>query len=188
MPIVRLLALAREIMPLLERSHRRIVCAESCTAGLVSAALAGIPGASNWVCGSSVVYRNATKVAWLGVSEEMLNDPDRGDVSEETAIRMAAGVLAVTPEASISVSVTGHLGPGAPAGLDGVVYIGWAERTPPASSTILSRSQRVQLQTPAPLDRDDIPRRVARQTEATQRVLQLVRDNLRESAPVASAR
>ncbi len=178
MPLVRLLALAREILPLLEQTQRRIVCAESCTAGLVSAALAGIPGASQWLCGSAVVYRNETKTAWIGVSRELLDDPHRGDVCEETALRMAEGVLAQTPEASVSVSVTGHLGPGAPAGLDGVIYIGWAERTPQASQPVVARCQRVELQTPAPLDGDDITRRVARQTEATQRVLQVIREAL----------
>ena len=181
MPVVRLLALAREILPLLEQSQRRIVCAESCTAGLVSAALAGIPGASQWLCGSAVVYRNETKTAWMGVSRELLDDPDRGDVCEETAIRMAEGVLAQTPEASVSVSVTGHLGPGAPEGLDGVIYIGWAERARQGAPPMVARCQRVQLQTPAPLDRDDITRRVARQAEATQRVLQVIREALGES-------
>ncbi len=182
MPPVQLLATARDILSLLEQTHRRIVCAESCTAGLVSATLAGIPGASNWLCGSAVVYRNETKSAWLGVSEELLNDPHRGDVCEETALCMAEGVLASTPEASVSVSITGHLGPGALAGLDGVVYIGWAERTPPGSPPVVARCQRVQLQTPAPLDRADITRRVARQSEAAQRVLQVIRECLLESS------
>lgn len=180
MPLVRLLALAREILPLLEHTQRRIVCAESCTAGLVSAALAGIPGASQWLCGSAVVYRNDTKTAWIGVSREQLEDPDRGDVCEETALRMAEGVLGVTPEASVSVSVTGHLGPGAPEGLDGVIYIGWAERARPGGQPLVARSQRVQLQTPAPDDREDITRRVARQAEATQRVLQVIQEALWE--------
>ncbi len=181
MPLVRLLALAREILPLLEQTQRRIVCAESCTAGLVSAVLAGIPGASQWLCGSAVVYRNETKTAWLGVSRELLDDPDRGDVCEETALRMAEGVLAATPEASVSVSVTGHLGPGAPEGLDGVIYIGWAERARPGASPRVARCQRVQLLTPGPLNCDDIPRRVSRQADAAQRVLQVIQETLWES-------
>ena len=122
------LTLACEILTLLKQSNRMLVCAESCTAGLVAATLAGIPGASQWLCGSAVVYRNATKTAWLGVSSEILSDPDRGDVCRETAIRMAEGVLAVTSEAAVAISVTGHLGPKAPLSMDGMIYVGWAER------------------------------------------------------------
>lgn len=178
MPVARLLALAKHILPMLERTNQRIVCAESCTAGLVSATLAGIPGASQWLCGSAVVYRNATKTAWIGVAGEILDDPERGDVCEETAIRMAEGVLAITPEASVSVSVTGHLGPGAPAGLDGVVYIGWAQRTESASEPLTIYCERVELSLSPPQDRDDVTRRVTRQTEASQNVLRVIRDRL----------
>ncbi len=188
MPVVRLLVIARDIFPLLEQTRQRIVCAESCTAGLVSAALAGIPGASHWLCGSAVVYRNATKTTWVGVPEEVLDDPARGDVSEETAIRMAVGVLAITPEASVAVSVTGHLGPEAPVGLDGVVYLGWAERPLTASQPVITRCQRVELQNPAPLHRDDLKRRVARQSEAAENALRMVRDALQVSVHSAPAR
>ncbi len=66
--------LARDVLSLLERHHDRIVCAESCTAGLVSATLAAIPGASKFLCGSAVVYRNATKTNWLHVPAELLDD------------------------------------------------------------------------------------------------------------------
>lgn len=186
MPVVRLLAVARQILPLLEQTNQKIVCAESCTAGLVSAVLAGIPGASQWLCGSAVVYRNATKTGWIGVSGEILDDLERGDVCEETAIQMAEGVLAITPEASVSVSVTGHLGPGAPAGLDGVVYIGWAQRAGTATEEVTIYCERVELSLPPPLDRNDLARRVSRQTEASQNVLRVVRDRLCQIAGVAS--
>jgi nicotinamide-nucleotide amidase len=99
---------------------------------------------------------------------------------------MAEGVLAMTPEAAVSVSVTGHLGPGAPAGLDGVIYVGWAEREESASKPVNSRCERVELSLSPPLDRDDVPRRVARQTEASQNVLRVIRDRLEEIARAAS--
>lgn len=180
MPLEARFQLAREILTLLEQTHSRLVCAESCTAGLVAATLAGIPGASQWLCGSAVVYRNATKTAWLGVSAEILDDPARGDVCEETAARMAEGVLSVTPEASVAVSVTGHLGPGAPDQLDGVVDIGWAERDRWTGVLRTTHLLRVTLQEPAPTDRDDIVRRIARQSEATRCVLLSIRDALRK--------
>ena len=119
---------AEQLAEQLRRSGRRVVFAESCTAGLVTAALARIPGISEHVCGSAVVYRNATKTAWLGVSAEALADESIGPVSEQVAAAMADGVLARTPEADLAVSVTGHLGPDAPAHLDGVIYVGIARR------------------------------------------------------------
>ncbi len=105
----------------LHRTGNRIVLAESCTGGLVAATLTTIPGISNHFCGSAVTYRGATKIAWLGVSTEDVHRDDA--VNEEVAHQMAAAVLANTPEATLSVSVTGHLGPDAPPLLDGVVFI-----------------------------------------------------------------
>ena len=117
-------SLADEVARLAAARSERIVLAESCTAGLVARLLSRVPGASEWFCGSLVVYRNASKTAWLGVSAEMLADPAIGPVSAETAAAMTAGALRVTPEATLAASVTGHLGPNAPIGLDGVIYVG----------------------------------------------------------------
>lgn len=164
------ISLAREVLTRLEQHGDRIVCAESCTAGLVSATLAAIPGASKFLCGSAVVYRNATKTGWLKVPADLLEDADRGDVCHETALRMAEGVLGTTPEATLAVSVTGHLGPLAPEGLDGVAFIGWAWRAD-RSRRAGSSFRKIQLQGPAPTSSSDIELRVARQQEAMQQVL-----------------
>jgi len=114
----------------------KVVFAESCTGGLVAASLARAPGISDYFCGSAVTYRNDTKHHWLGVSSEKLTRP--GPVSAIVAREMAAGVLAMTPEADWSASVTGHLGPNAPKRLDGLVYIGVAHRmnNQPASRSV----------------------------------------------------
>jgi len=109
----------------------RLVLAESCTGGLISMVLTAIPGISESFCGSAVTYRNETKACWLGVSREQLADPAIGPVSEETADQMCRGVLQQTPEATLAAAVTGHLGPNAPADLDGVIYIGVAFRHDP---------------------------------------------------------
>jgi len=116
-------------------SGLRIVLAESCTAGLVAQSLSRVPGASDWFCGSAVVYRNATKTAWLQVSAALLDAPEIGPVSAETAAAMTAGVLRMTPEATFAASVTGHLGPHAPPHLDGVVYVGLESRSLLTDST-----------------------------------------------------
>ena len=117
----------RRIAALLKQKNLKVVFAESCTGGLVSAALARVPGISDFLCGSAVTYRLDTKAKWLGVSEALLLDP--GPVSEAVARAMAHGVLVHTPEADIAASITGHLGPNAPDGQDGLVFIGVACRS-----------------------------------------------------------
>ncbi|MDP6466355.1 MAG: CinA family protein [Pirellulaceae bacterium] len=122
---------ARRIAQLLKTSKQRVVFAESCTAGLVSAQLAAVPGISDLYCGSFVTYRNRSKQDWLSVPEELLQDP--GPVSEIVASKMAESALKQTREAEIAVSVTGHLGPNAPKRQDGVVFIGVAIQMADAS-------------------------------------------------------
>lgn len=118
---------ARRAANLMKERRRRVVTAESCTGGLVAASLAGFAGISEWLCGGLVVYRNSAKAAFLGISDDLLQDP--GPVSAAVCERMAIEALERTPEADLAVSVTGHLGPDAPAGLDGVVFCGAAWRT-----------------------------------------------------------
>jgi PncC family amidohydrolase len=121
---------ARRVARLLAKTRQKVVFAESCTGGLVSGTLTRVPGISDHHCGGVVVYRNATKTAYLDIPASVL---DRfGPVSFEVAERMAQRVLAKTPEATIGVSVTGHLGPNAPPDLDGSVFIGIAKRSGPA--------------------------------------------------------
>lgn len=119
---------ARELVQLLREQHRRIVFAESCTGGLVAATLTGSAGVSEQLCGSAVVYRLDTKARWLGVERNLLENP--GPVSREVALAMAHGALDHTPEADLAASITGHLGPDAPDGEDGLVYVAVASRRP----------------------------------------------------------
>ena len=121
-----LTALARQVVDRLKLLSQRIVLAESCTGGLVSALLTRIPGVSEFHCGSAVVYQIATKAEWLRVPKPLLQNP--GPVSREVASKMVEGVLATTPHANIAAAVTGHLGPGAPHGQDGLVFISFARR------------------------------------------------------------
>jgi nicotinamide-nucleotide amidase len=121
-------AVAYRVVKLLEQSGLKLAVAESCTGGLVSGALTAIPGVSAVHCGGVIVYRNETKAAYLGIPTALLRRS--GPVSPEVAERMARGVLKITPEAGIGLSVTGHLGPDAPAELDGRVYAAIAGRRP----------------------------------------------------------
>jgi nicotinamide-nucleotide amidase len=131
----------RRVAALLKQKSFKVVFAESCTAGLVAASLARVPGISEHHCGGMVVYRNATKEAYLGIPARLLKNP--GPVSEAVAREMATRVLQLTPEADISAAVTGHLGPDAPADLDGVVYIGIATRRT-STSKLMSNVVRYQ--------------------------------------------
>ena len=86
-----------------------IATAESCTGGMIAAALTDIPGASAVVERGFVTYTNAAKVQMLGVSEGTLSA--HGAVSEEVAQEMATGALTHSG-AQLAVSVTGIAGPG----------------------------------------------------------------------------
>lgn len=113
---------ARTLADGLAKNEKRIVFAESCTAGLVSATLASVPGISNWLCGSAVVYREQTKTQWLNIAASLIEKHTA--VSALVTMELAKNVLEQTSEADLAVAVTGHLGPDAPAELDGMIYVG----------------------------------------------------------------
>ncbi|MEK6248081.1 MAG: CinA family protein [Planctomycetales bacterium] len=133
---------AQIVADLLQQRRARLVLAESCTSGLVAVTLATVPGISEWLCGSAVTYREATKQQWLNVSASDLKQFT--STSDSVARQMAIGVLNHTPEANLAGSVTGHLGPGAPDGFDGVIFVGVANRQ--EDGTIHCNVERHQLQ------------------------------------------
>lgn len=104
-------------------------CAESCTGGLLAAAMTDTPGSSRWFDRGVVTYSNEAKQNLLGVHAETLER--FGAVSEETAMEMASGVLAGAPSSHFAVSTTGIAGPdGATPGKPvGMVCFGFATRT-----------------------------------------------------------
>jgi len=87
----------------------RVATAESCTAGMVAAALTDIAGSSDVFERGFVTYTNLAKVEMLGVREATLAAV--GAVSEEVAREMALGAL-VNSDAQLAVSITGIAGPG----------------------------------------------------------------------------
>lgn len=110
----------------------RIATAESCTGGLVAAALTGIAGSSDVVECGFVTYSNAAKTTVLEVAPTLLHS--HGAVSAHVAQAMAAGALARSA-ADVSVAVTGIAGPGGgtPGKPVGLVYIAAQRRGQPAA-------------------------------------------------------
>jgi nicotinamide-nucleotide amidase len=86
-----------------------IAAAESCTGGLIAAALTEVPGSSDAFDRGFVTYSNRAKQQMLGVRDDALQE--FGAVSEQVAAQMAAGALR-NSDAGIAVSVTGIAGPG----------------------------------------------------------------------------
>ena len=109
------------------KAGRRIAVAESCTGGLVCAALTEIPGSSDVFEAGFVTYSNASKIAQLGVSPDVVET--FGAVSVATAWAMARGALHAT-EADVAVAITGVAGPGGgtPSKPVGTVVFARAER------------------------------------------------------------
>jgi nicotinamide-nucleotide amidase len=118
---------ARAVVEANRKLERRIAVAESCTGGLVSAALTEIPGSSDVFEAGYVTYSNAAKVAQLKVSQDVVET--FGAVSVATAWAMARGALAAS-EADVAVAVTGIAGPGggSPSKPIGTVVFARAER------------------------------------------------------------
>jgi len=102
-------AASRELGAALRARGLTIATAESCTGGAVAAALAAIPGASEYLRGGVVAYSAAVKVALLGVSDAIIEGD--GVVSAACARAMARGARAACG-ADIGIATTGIAGPG----------------------------------------------------------------------------
>jgi nicotinamide-nucleotide amidase len=124
-----LVAKARDVVEANRRAGRRIAVAESCTGGLVSAAITEIPGSSDVFEAGYVTYSNAAKMAELNVSQDVVET--FGAVSVATAWAMAQGALAAS-DADIAVAITGIAGPdgGTEQKPVGMVVFARAERKP----------------------------------------------------------
>jgi nicotinamide-nucleotide amidase len=122
-----LVSKAREVVEANRKLGRRIAVAESCTGGLVSAALTEIPGSSEVFEVGYVTYSNVAKISQLKVSEEVVET--FGAVSVATAWAMARGALAAS-DSDVAVAVTGIAGPGGgtPSKPVGTVVFARAER------------------------------------------------------------
>ncbi|MGL5447287.1 MAG: CinA family protein [Rhabdaerophilum sp.] len=120
--------LSRAVLDAARASGLTIATAESCTGGMVVAALTSIAGSSDVVDRGFVTYSNAAKTAMLGVPATLIERV--GAVSAEVAAMMAEGALKASG-AGLAVAITGIAGPGGGSATKpvGLVHLAAVSRT-----------------------------------------------------------
>lgn len=99
---------AKQVIDFLTAAKKTIVTAESCTGGMIAAALTDVPGSSAAFYGGYVVYANTAKSRMIHVQARLIRD--YGAVSNQVARAMADGARN-TAHADFAVAVTGIAGP-----------------------------------------------------------------------------
>jgi nicotinamide-nucleotide amidase len=129
-PDPEIFALAEQVGERFRRERRSLAVAESCTGGMLGAAVTDVPGSSAYFLGGVISYADQVKQDQLQVSKATLRK--YGAVSEQTAAAMASGVRLLL-HADVGVSITGVAGPDAegpkPVGL---TFVGIAAPTLPS--------------------------------------------------------
>ena len=101
---------AKNLILSLRQKGERVCCAESCTGGMIAAALTDIPGSSSVLSRGFVTYSNQSKIDMLGVKLKTLEL--HGAVSGQTVSEMASGAItASNGEADYAIAVSGIAGP-----------------------------------------------------------------------------
>ena len=126
---------ARDLLAQMDAKGMTLATAESCTGGLIAAALTAIAGSSSVVMAGFVTYSNNAKQKMVGVRQESL--AEHGAVSAEVAREMAEGARD-RAGVSLTLSCTGIAGPGGatPGKPVGLVFIGCARE---GAATIVDR-------------------------------------------------
>ncbi len=127
--------LANALLKVCQQRGIMLATAESCTGGMIIAALTDIAGSSAVVDRGLITYSNEAKMEMLGVSAATLEA--HGAVSRETVLEMAAGALARS-RAGLALAVTGIAGPagGSPEKPVGLVWFGIALRGGPVAAEL----------------------------------------------------
>lgn len=134
--------LVAKLAQLLEVQGKRVTVAESCTGGLLAAALTALPGSSAWFEFGFVTYSNRAKQQLLGVPGEIFDR--EGAVSAACVTAMVEGALARSG-ADLGVAISGIAGPdgGSVTKPVGTVWLGWgrAGKKPDTCCLLLSGSR-----------------------------------------------
>jgi nicotinamide-nucleotide amidase len=125
-----------------------LATAESCTGGMVAAAMTDISGSSAWFERGFVTYSNLAKTEMIGVPADMIER--HGAVSEPVARAMAEGALR-NSRAQVSLSITGVAGPGGGTETKpvGMVSFAWSNRLHTSVETQQFKGDREQIRTQA---------------------------------------
>lgn len=136
----QLVNLARRVVEENRTAGRKVAVAESCTGGLVSAALTEIAGSSDVFETGFVTYSNEAKMAQLAVSDEVIDT--FGSVSVAAAWAMAQGALKRSG-ADVAVAITGIAGPGGGSAMKpvGTVVFARAEREADPDHIVADRKE-----------------------------------------------
>ena len=125
-----------------------LATAESCTGGMVAAAITDISGSSGWFERGFVTYSNQAKTDMIGVPADMIDK--HGAVSEPVAKAMAEGALR-NSRAQVALAITGVAGPGG--GTEskpvGMVSFAWSNRLHTSVETLQFKGDRKQVRTQA---------------------------------------
>jgi nicotinamide-nucleotide amidase len=154
-----IVTLARQVVEENTEAGRRVVVAESCTGGLVAAALTEIPGSSAVLDRGFVTYSNEAKTESLGVSADIIDA--FGAVSVACVYAMAQGALERS-EADVAVAISGIAGP------DG------GTEAKPVGTVVFARAIRGQDKPEAELKVFDAPDRSGVRLQATLCALELL--------------
>jgi nicotinamide-nucleotide amidase len=154
-----IVTLARQVVEENTEAGRRVVVAESCTGGLVAAALTEIPGSSAVLDRGFVTYSNEAKTESLGVSPDIIDA--FGAVSVACVYAMAQGALERS-EADVAVAISGIAGP------DG------GTEAKPVGTVVFARAIRGQDKPEAELKVFDAPDRSGVRLQATLCALELL--------------
>lgn len=119
--------LMSDLFSRLKEKKWMMATAESCTGGLIAAAITAVPGSSSVFDRGFITYSNQSKTEMLEVRDDILEA--HGAVSEQTAAAMVTGALRKS-RAQLAVAVTGIAGPdgGSAEKPVGLVYIGYGLR------------------------------------------------------------
>ena len=117
--------LVNELATLLLDRSWTVTTAESCTGGMIAAALTDVAGSSTWFNQGVISYSNKAKIDLLDVDEALLQQ--YGAVSEQVVEAMAAGACRAAG-ANIAIAISGIAGPGGGSKDKpvGTVWIAWA--------------------------------------------------------------
>jgi len=123
--LAEIVTLSDRLIKTARAQNLKLATAESCTGGLIGAAITSTPGSSSVFLGGVIAYHNDIKIGQLGVDPRSLKE--NGAVSESVAIQMARGCQERL-DVDIALSVTGIAGPsgGSAEKPVGTVWIGLA--------------------------------------------------------------